>query len=68
MSLGKRLRRFVRQVLRPDDSGRRSVEHEGIKLGRDVSDAFGPAEGGVDGGGGAGYRYFEDRTQRKVRR
>ena len=53
MSLGKRLRRFVRRVLRPD-SGRRSVEHEGTKLGRDVSDVFGPAEGGVDGGVGSG--------------
>lgn len=67
MSLGERFRRFVRQVLHPDESGRRSVEHEGAKLAQDVRDALGPAEGGVDGGGGSGYRYFEDSTRRKDR-
>ncbi len=67
MSIWSDVRGFVRRLLDPRRS-RRRVEHEGTELANDVRNAFGPAEGGVDGGGGAGHRYFEDAVRRDERR
>lgn len=66
MSFGQDIRGFVRRLLHPG-SRRNPVEHDGTELARNVRDALGPAEGGVDGGGGSGHRYFESdgRDQRR---
>lgn len=67
MSLWQDIRGFVRRLLHPPASGRNPVEHDGTELAKNVRDAFGPAEGGVDGGGGSGHRYFEGDSQRDRR-
>lgn len=67
MSIWTDIRGFVRRLFRPG-ALRRPVEHDGTTIANEVRDAFGPAEGGVDGGGGAGHRYFEDAVRRDERR
>ena len=67
MSLWQDIRESVRRLLHPTASERNPLEHDGTQVARNVRDAFGPAEGGVDGGGGSGHRFFEADSERNRR-